>query len=84
MIAPAPPMLTSTSGPITDAEKRKYEEERAKLYQQLDEKDDEIQRISQEGESMRQQVLHNVHNDVFFVRFFYWKKAWKLCAETKR
>ena len=65
MIAPAPPMLTSTSGPITDAEKRKYEEERTKLYQQLDEKDDEIQRISQEGESMRQQVLHNVHNDVF-------------------
>ena len=56
MIAPAPPMLTSVSGPITDAEKRKYEEERAKLYQQLDEKDDEIQRISQEGESMRQQV----------------------------
>lgn len=50
-------MLTSVTGPITDVEKKKYEEERAKLYQQLDEKDDEIQRISQDGESMRQQVL---------------------------
>ncbi|CAI4224691.1 unnamed protein product [Auanema sp. JU1783] len=57
MIAPAPAMLVSSAGPITDAEKRRYEEERTKLYQQLDEKDDEIQRISQEQEAMRQQVL---------------------------
>ncbi|CAD6197428.1 unnamed protein product [Caenorhabditis auriculariae] len=56
-IAPAPPMLTSASGPITDEEKKKYEEERVKLYQQLDEKDDEIQKVSQELEKLRQQVL---------------------------
>uniref|UniRef100_A0A1I7X2T3 Kinesin motor domain-containing protein n=1 Tax=Heterorhabditis bacteriophora TaxID=37862 RepID=A0A1I7X2T3_HETBA len=57
MIAPAPPMLTSVTGPITDEEKKKYEEERVKLYQQLDEKDDEIQRVSQEHEKLRQQLL---------------------------
>ncbi|CAB3401666.1 unnamed protein product [Caenorhabditis bovis] len=56
-IAPAPPMLTSGSGPITDEEKKKYEEERVKLYQQLDEKDDEIQKVSQELEKLRQQLL---------------------------
>lgn len=56
MIAPAPPMLTSVSGPITDAEKAKYEEERTKLYQQLDEKDDEIQRVSQEMERQKHQL----------------------------
>lgn len=56
-IAPAPPMLTSANGPITDEEKKKYEEERVKLYQQLDEKDDEIQKVSQELEKLRQQVL---------------------------
>ncbi|KAK6741070.1 hypothetical protein RB195_009119 [Necator americanus] len=57
MIAPAPPMLTSVTGPITDEEKKKYEEERVKLYQQLDEKDDEIQRVSQEHEKLKAQVL---------------------------
>ncbi|CAI2312259.1 unnamed protein product [Caenorhabditis sp. 36 PRJEB53466] len=56
-IAPAPPMLISGNGPITDEEKKKYEEERVKLYQQLDEKDDEIQKVSQELEKLRQQVL---------------------------
>ncbi|CAI2356302.1 unnamed protein product [Caenorhabditis sp. 36 PRJEB53466] len=34
-----------------------YEEERVKLYQKLDEKDDEIQKVSQELEKLRQQVL---------------------------
>ncbi|CAI2345875.1 unnamed protein product [Caenorhabditis sp. 36 PRJEB53466] len=34
-----------------------YEEERVKLYQQLDEKNDEIQKVSQELEKLRQQVL---------------------------
>ncbi|CAI5444977.1 unnamed protein product [Caenorhabditis angaria] len=55
-IAPAPPMLTSGNGPITDEEKKKYEEERVKLYQQLDEKDDEIQKVSQELEKLRLQL----------------------------
>ncbi|KAK0414437.1 hypothetical protein QR680_011429 [Steinernema hermaphroditum] len=50
------PMLTSRQGPITDEEKRKYEEERTKLYQQLDEKDDEIQQQSQMTERLKQQL----------------------------
>ncbi|VDM60599.1 unnamed protein product [Angiostrongylus costaricensis] len=53
MIAPAPPMLTSVTGPITDEEKKRYEEERVKLYQQLDEKDDEIQRVLMQDESIQ-------------------------------
>uniref|UniRef100_A0AC34REW1 Kinesin-like protein n=1 Tax=Panagrolaimus sp. JU765 TaxID=591449 RepID=A0AC34REW1_9BILA len=50
------PLLTSTSGPITDEDRRKYEEERAKLYQQLDEKDDEIQVQSRMAEKLKQQL----------------------------
>ncbi|KIH54127.1 kinesin motor domain protein, partial [Ancylostoma duodenale] len=65
MIAPAPPMLTSVTGPITDEEKKKYEEERVKLYQQLDEKDDEIQRVSQEHEKLKAQGKVFVYDKVF-------------------
>ncbi|CAJ0941918.1 unnamed protein product, partial [Mesorhabditis belari] len=53
----APPPLTSTNGPITDEEKRRYEEERAKLYQQLDDKDDEIQNLSSKTEQIKQQMV---------------------------
>jgi kinesin family protein 5 len=55
--APAPqPLLSSTTGPMSDEERRKYEEERSKLYQQLDEKDDEIQVQSQLVEKLKQQA----------------------------
>lgn len=51
------PLLSSRTGPVLDAERRKYEEERSKLYQQLDEKDDEIQVQSQLAERLKQQLL---------------------------
>uniref|UniRef100_A0AAF5DHU6 Kinesin-like protein n=1 Tax=Strongyloides stercoralis TaxID=6248 RepID=A0AAF5DHU6_STRER len=44
------------TGPITDEERRKYEEERSKLYQQLDDKDDEIQQHSQIAARLQQQI----------------------------
>jgi kinesin family protein 5 len=44
------------SGPVSDAERIKYESERAKLYSQLDEKDDEIQSASQMSERLKQQM----------------------------
>uniref|UniRef100_A0AC35TQG5 Kinesin motor domain-containing protein n=1 Tax=Rhabditophanes sp. KR3021 TaxID=114890 RepID=A0AC35TQG5_9BILA len=47
------------TGPITDEERRKYEEERSKLYQQLDDKDDEIQQQSQLGERLKQQIAEH-------------------------
>ncbi|KAI1729238.1 kinesin motor domain-containing protein [Ditylenchus destructor] len=50
------PLLSSRTGPITDDERRKYEEERSKLYQQLDEKDDEIQVQSQLAERAKKQL----------------------------
>ncbi|VDN53580.1 unnamed protein product [Dracunculus medinensis] len=50
------PLLTSPIGAITDADRRKYEEERAVLYQQLDEKDDEITLHSQMAERLKQQM----------------------------
>uniref|UniRef100_A0A183BVI0 Kinesin-like protein n=1 Tax=Globodera pallida TaxID=36090 RepID=A0A183BVI0_GLOPA len=51
------PLLFSREGPIVDEEKRKYEEERSKLYAQLDEKDDEIQVQSQLAEGLKQQLM---------------------------
>ncbi|CAJ0580884.1 unnamed protein product, partial [Mesorhabditis spiculigera] len=53
----APPLLTSATGPITDEDKKRYEEERAKLYQQLDEKDDEIQNLASNMEQTKQQIV---------------------------
>lgn len=47
-VANQQPLLSSNIGPITDEERRRYEDERSKLYQQLDEKDDEIQACLQE------------------------------------
>ncbi|KHN87757.1 Kinesin heavy chain [Toxocara canis] len=52
----AVPLLTSAIGAITDADRKKYEEERAALYQQLDEKDDEITLHSQMAERLKQQM----------------------------
>ncbi|KAL3068382.1 hypothetical protein niasHT_030673 [Heterodera trifolii] len=51
------PLLSSREGPIVDEERRKYEEERSKLYAQLDEKDDEIQAQSQLAERLKQQLM---------------------------
>lgn len=52
----AQPLLSTSVGPLTDEDRRKYEEERSKLYQQLDEKDDEIQVQSQMTEKLKQQL----------------------------
>jgi len=54
------PLLSSRVGPISDDERRKYEEERTKLYAQLDEKDDEIQSQSQQVERQKQQLMEQV------------------------
>lgn len=60
VFVPAPPtaqpLLSSSTGPLSDEDRRKYEEERSKLYQQLDEKDDEIQLQSQTAEKLKQQM----------------------------
>lgn len=55
-IAAAQPPLLSGTGAITDEDRKKYEEERTKLYQQLDEKDDEIQQSSQSNNRLKQQL----------------------------
>lgn len=53
-------LFSSQLGPVADDERRKYEEERAKLYQQLDEKDDEIQVQSQLAERYRLELMEKV------------------------
>ncbi|KAF7636437.1 Kinesin-like protein [Meloidogyne graminicola] len=53
----AQPLLSSRVGPINDDERRKYEEERTKLYAQIDEKEDEIQSQSQQVERQKQQLM---------------------------
>lgn len=56
MMAPAPLAPGAGMGAVSDEERVKYEEERARLYQQLDEKDDEIQTQSQLAERLKQQM----------------------------
>lgn len=56
----AQPLLSSRVGPINDDERRKYEEERTKLYAQIDEKEDEIQSQSQQVERQKQQLMEQV------------------------
>uniref|UniRef100_A0AAX7SCV7 Kinesin-like protein n=1 Tax=Astatotilapia calliptera TaxID=8154 RepID=A0AAX7SCV7_ASTCA len=55
---PPKPALSSLPGvKLTDAEKEKYEAEMAKLYKELDDKDDEINQQSQLVETLKQQML---------------------------
>uniref|UniRef100_A0A669E9M3 Kinesin-like protein n=1 Tax=Oreochromis niloticus TaxID=8128 RepID=A0A669E9M3_ORENI len=55
---PPKPALNSLPGvKLTDAEKEKYEAEMAKLYKELDDKDDEINQQSQLVETLKQQML---------------------------
>uniref|UniRef100_A0A914XJA2 Kinesin-like protein n=1 Tax=Plectus sambesii TaxID=2011161 RepID=A0A914XJA2_9BILA len=56
MMAPTPLPLAAGMGAVSDEDRLKYEEERARLYQQLDEKDDEIQAQSQLAERLKQQM----------------------------
>ncbi|VDM41969.1 unnamed protein product [Toxocara canis] len=72
----AVPLLTSAIGAITDADRKKYEEERAALYQQLDEKDDEITLHSQMAERLKQQMNEQV--GIFFLVMMI------VCEEGKR
>uniref|UniRef100_A0A665VID3 Kinesin-like protein n=1 Tax=Echeneis naucrates TaxID=173247 RepID=A0A665VID3_ECHNA len=55
--APAPALSTLPGVPLSGAEKEKCEAEMAKLYKQLDDKDEEINQQSQLVENLRQQML---------------------------
>jgi hypothetical protein len=72
-----PTLYDSRLGAITDEERRKYEEERAKLYQQLDEKDDEIQL----AERYKQELLEKVH--YFSLQLFSLKLRTMECVKFK-
>lgn len=53
-----PPVVNSISAePLSNEERQKFEEERTRLYLQLDEKDEEINQQSQLIEKMREQML---------------------------
>uniref|UniRef100_A0AAQ6ICW0 Kinesin-like protein n=1 Tax=Anabas testudineus TaxID=64144 RepID=A0AAQ6ICW0_ANATE len=56
-IAASPGLSTLPGVKLTDAEKEKCEAEMAKLYKQLDDKDDEINQQSQLLEKLKQQML---------------------------
>ncbi|XP_054166288.1 kinesin heavy chain-like [Oppia nitens] len=49
--------LITSSEPLSNEERMKFEEERTRLYAQLDEKDDEIDKYSQHLEKIKEQVL---------------------------
>ncbi|XP_035981527.1 kinesin-1 heavy chain [Fundulus heteroclitus] len=55
--APQPALGSLPGVALTGAEKEKYEAEMAKLYKEMDDKDDEINQQSQEVEKLRQQLL---------------------------
>lgn len=57
-----PPNLIMFAGvdasqPMTNEERMKFEEERTRLYAQLDEKDDEIDKYSQQIEKLKEQIV---------------------------
>ncbi|XP_067931316.1 kinesin heavy chain-like [Watersipora subatra] len=56
--APFPTSATTAAGavPLTSEERMQYEQEKIKLYEQLDEKDDEISAKTTEVESFKEQV----------------------------
>ncbi|XP_041817117.1 kinesin-1 heavy chain-like [Chelmon rostratus] len=54
---PQPALSTLPGAKLTDAEKQKCEAEMAKLYKELDDKDDEINQQSQLVEELKQQML---------------------------
>uniref|UniRef100_A0A3Q1G637 Kinesin-like protein n=1 Tax=Acanthochromis polyacanthus TaxID=80966 RepID=A0A3Q1G637_9TELE len=55
--APKPALNILPGVQLTDAEKGKYEEEMAKLYKEMDDKDDEINQQSQLVEKLKEQML---------------------------
>lgn len=49
--------VITSSEPLSNEERMKFEEERTRLYAQLDEKDDEIDKYSQHLEKLKEQIL---------------------------
>ncbi|XP_017291966.1 kinesin-1 heavy chain isoform X3 [Kryptolebias marmoratus] len=54
---PKTPLSTTPGVTLTDTEKQKYKAEMAKLYKELDDKDDEINQQSQLVEKLKEQML---------------------------
>ncbi|XP_067433845.1 kinesin-1 heavy chain-like [Thunnus thynnus] len=55
--APKPALSTLPGVQLTDAEKQKFEAEMAKLYKEMDDKDEEIHQQSQMVEKLNEQIL---------------------------
>lgn len=56
-ILPAIPGSGLMLGSLSNEERQKLEEERERLYQQLDEKDEEINQQSQYAEKLKEQIM---------------------------
>lgn len=56
-----------SSEPVGNDERLKFEEERMRLYAQLDEKDDEIDRQSQLIEKLKEQMLEQEEVTIFLL-----------------
>lgn len=62
---PATPGGGIMMGSLSNEERQKLEEERERLYQQLDEKDEEINQQSQYVEKLKEQMLEQ--EEVFII-----------------
>lgn len=64
---PATPGAGIMFGSLSNEERQKLEEERERLYQQLDEKDEEINQQSQYVEKLKDQMMEQ--EEVYFFTF---------------
>jgi len=67
MLETAKAAVVASAAPakLSDAQRQSFDEERTKLYKQLDEKDDELQTQSNNIENLRQQILELEESLVF-------------------
>lgn len=72
-LVPASPAGLAMTGSISIEERQKLEEERESLFQQLDEKDEEINQQSQDIVKFREQLLEQ--EEVYLVLVILWKEV---------
>lgn len=67
---PATPGAGIMFGSLSNEERKTFEEERERLYQQLDEKDEEINQHSQYVEKLKEQMLEQEEvSSVIYINF---------------
>lgn len=64
------------NGSISAEERKKFEEERQSFFRQLDDKDEEINQLSQDIEKLREQILEQDVVPIPYNLIFYFKSIY--------